>query len=83
MKNTIFTLILVFAIQTASAINCPLRNYVENSVVAELIFIGKVKDLTEDSVQFKIYETFKGEVKEDITVLIPTFFGRGIFDASK
>ncbi|MCH7410701.1 hypothetical protein MM239_14935 [Belliella sp. DSM 111904] len=74
MKNTIFTLILVFTLQTASAIDCPIVNYVENSEVAELIFIGTVKDLTADSVQFKIYETFKGEVKEDVMVLIPTFF---------
>ncbi|MFD2034520.1 hypothetical protein ACFSKL_06955 [Belliella marina] len=74
MKKIISTLILSFTLLEVFPINCPIVNYVENSEVAELIFIGKVKDLTADSVQFKIYETFKGEVKEDVMVLIPTFF---------
>lgn len=60
--------------------NCPLVSYMDNAEKAEMIFIGKVDDLVGDSVQFKIYEIFKGSQRDVVTILIPDFFEKLILD---
>ena len=75
-----FTLISILLVFNVYAINCPIENYLENSQDAEMIFIGKVSDLVGDFVQFRIYEIFKGDQKDEIQVEIPTFFEKLVLD---
>ena len=73
MRIYLTGIITILALEV-SAINCPILNYIEQSEDAAMIFIGRVNNLTEKSVQFRIYETFKGSFQDEITVTVPPFF---------